>query len=55
MCFGALLREYLLPRDLAYKEVVHPSHAAVREENREDEMVSAARAHQQLVMITNKG
>ena len=55
MGFGSQLREYLLQHDLAYKEEVHHSQAAVWEDNREGEMVNAARVHQILLMITNKG
>ena len=55
MGFGSQLREYLLQHDLAYKEEVHHSQAAVWEDNREGEMVNAARVHQLLLMITNKG
>ena len=55
MGFGAQLREYLLTHDLAYKEEVHHSQAAVWEDNREGEMVNAARVHQLLLTITNKG
>ena len=55
MGFGSQLREYLLQHDLAYKEEVHHSQAAVWEENREGEMVNAARVHQLLLMITKKG
>ena len=55
MGFGAQLREYLLRHDLAYKEEVHHSQAAVWEDNREGEIVNAARVHPLLLMITNKG
>ena len=55
MGFGSQLREYLLQHDLAYKEEVHHSQAAVWEDNREGEMVNAARVHQLLLNITNKG
>ena len=54
MGFGSQLREYLLQHDLAYKEDVHHSQAAVWEENREGDMVNAARVHRLLLMITNK-
>ena len=55
MGFGAQLREYLLKNDLAYKEEVHHSQAAVWEDNRDGEMVNAARVHQLLNTITKKG
>ena len=55
MGFGAQLREYSLPHDLAYTEEVHHSQAAVWEDDREGEMVNATRVHQLLLMITNKG
>ena len=55
MGFGSQLREYLLQHDLAYKEEVHHSQAAVWEDNREGEMVNAARIHQLLFMIANEG